>query len=283
MLIFDLHHLAWRAFHTTGALKHGVDPTGVIFGVLREIQGTVALFKDPMVVIAADSPMSLRKDLFPGYKKRDTSKETEKEKAAKADCILQINLLKSEIFPCIGFTNVFEYGGYEADDIMAEIVYRKSNWEKPTIITGDEDIYQLLDFCNIWLSTKRKRMSSFKFKEEYGISPRQWPEVKAIGGCSSDTVPGVPGVGPKTAIEYLQGKLKPTSKKHQAIVEAQFTGVLGLMRKLVTLPYPGTPVSKLKPIVYNEDGLVYICEKYGLQTLLQDVPIWTELFQKRRI
>jgi len=282
VLIFDLHNLAWRAFHTTGALKHGSDSTGVIFGVLREIQGHVRRFKDPLVIIASDSWGSLRKEIFPGYKKRDDSKDTEKEKEAKRDCYRQIDALKYEVFPTIGLNNVFEYEGFEADDIMVEIAIRKSKWVKPCIITGDEDIYQALMHADIWSPNKRKKVTQQRFLEEYGIPPHMWSEVKAMAGCSSDTVPGVPGVGEKTAIQYLLGKLKPDSKKVQAIHEAEKSGHLALMRQLVTLPYPFTPESKIVPNRFNRDGMIEICDKYGLSTLKEDINDWDEIFQKRR-
>ena len=280
MLIHDLHHLAWRAFHVTGGLKYGGDSTGVIFGVLREIQGTGRLFPDPIVVIACDSRKSLRRDIFPGYKDRAPKNETEEEKLAREDCIRQIGVLKKEVLPVIGFKNIFEYDGFEADDIIAELVFRKSKWGKPLIITGDEDMYQLLARCNMWIPGKRKMMNERKFTDEYGIPPVMWKEVKAIGGCSSDTVPGVKGVGPPSAIKYLLGKM-PGGAMKRKIQEAEESGSLDLMRKLVYLPFPGTPVSSLRPTVCNREGFLDVCDKYGMNTLADDIDEWEEMFRRR--
>lgn len=280
MIIHDLHNLSWRAFHTTGALTNGIDNTGVIFGVLREIQGMMRIFPDPLIIIATDSKKSLRRDIFPGYKNnRSNTKDTPEEKEARADCIRQINLLKSDVFPAIGLRNVFEYDGFEADDIMAEIAIRKSKWVKPTIVTGDEDLYQMLPFADIWSPNKKKKITESRFFDIYGISPRKWAEYKALAGCSSDTVPGVAGVGPKYAMDHINGELK-AGKKLDAIKMAESNGHLELMRKLVTLPFPGTPVSSLRPIRFNRDGFLDICERFAFETLAEDVEEWEDNFNK---
>lgn len=280
MIIFDLHFLAWKAFHTTGALKNGIDSTGVIFGVLREIQGIMRIFPDPLIVIAADSKESFRRNIFPGYKDRNNKNATDEEKEAKKDCIRQINILRDEIFPAIGLRNIFRYSGFEADDIIAEIAIRKSRWVKPTIVTGDEDLYQMLPFADIWSPNKKKKITESRFFDTYGISPRKWAEYKALAGCSSDTVPGVAGVGPKYAIDHINGELK-AGKKLDAIKLAESNGHLELMRKLVTLPFPGTPVSSLRPIRFNREGFLDICERFAFETLAEDVDEWDELFRHR--
>jgi len=261
-------------------MKYGKDTTGVIFGVLRELQGTIRMFKDSNVVIAADSQKSLRRDLFPGYKNRIRKEETEQEKDARWDAIRQINLLKREILPAIGIRNVFEYDGYEADDVMAELVFNKNSWSKPTIITGDQDLFQMLPYANMWIATKKQKVTADKFIEMYGIPSQLWSEVKAIAGCSSDTVPGVKGIGEVTAIKYLTGKL-PGGSKRKSIEDAEKSGHLELMRKLVVLPFKDTPRSTIFPTRFNKDGFLDVCSQYGLNTLADDVDVWVDLLKRR--
>ncbi len=279
MLIFDLHHLAWRAFHTTGNLSFGTDRTGVIFGVLQEIKGTLEMFQDPDVVIACDSPQSKRRDIFPGYKKRPAC--SEEEAAAKGEAIRQINALKHHVFPAIGVRNVFEAEGLEADDIMARVVMSRKRKKPPWIITGDEDIFQLLEWCSIWMSNKHKRWSPKSFMQKYGIPVHEWSTYKALAGCTSDTVPGVRGVGPVNAMEYIQNRLK-VGKKYDAIKLAEADGTYDLMKKLVTLPFPGTPKFTLRPTRFNRDGFLEVCEKYGFDSIAEDIDEWEELLQRRK-
>lgn len=278
MIIFDLHHMAWRAFHTTGELSHGADRTGVIFGVLREMQGTLQMFRDPDVVIAADSKKSLRRDIFPGYKNRPPY--AEEEKAAREEAVHQINLLKNEVFPAIGIRNVFEYEGFEADDIMARICMEKKRWKKPLIVTGDEDLFQVLEHANMWIPGKRKKATAQWFMDTYGIPVQAWARYKSLAGCTSDTVPGVAGIGGKYAIDYIQGRLKK-GKKLDAIEQAKADGTLDLMLKLVKLPFPGTPIPVLHPNKFNREGFLAVCDKYGFDTIAADVDEWEELLQRR--
>lgn len=237
------------------------------------------IFPDPLIVIATDSKYSLRRDIFPGYKDRADKNETPEDKAARADCIRQINLLKSDVFPAIGLRNVFGYDGFEADDIMAEIAIRKSKWVKPLIVTGDEDLYQCLSFADVWSPNKKKKITESRFFDTYGISPRKWSEYKALAGCTSDTVPGVAGIGPKYAMDHINGELK-AGKKLDAIKLAESNGHLELMRKLVTLPFPGTPISSLRPIRFNREGFLDICERFAFETLAEDVDEWEDNFNK---
>ena len=266
MLIIDLHYIAWRAYHSTGSLSSNGKPTGVIYGVLRDLHSLMEMFPDPVIVIAADSKNSLRKKLFPGYKLRPEEKDPI-EKRAKKEAVEQIMALKREILPALGFRNLFEFDGFEADDIMAELVLRKAHHEPPVIVTGDEDMFQLLYHCDMYIPQKTQHYTFEDFIVEYpGMEPSDWATYKALAGCSSDTVPGVSGIGPKNAIQYIL-KTIPAGKKRDSIQTAIADGTFELMRKLVTLPFPGLPEMKLRPFRFNQEAFDDVCEKYEFRSL----------------
>lgn len=266
MLIIDLHYIAWRAYHSTGSLSSNGKPTGVIYGVLRDLHSLIEMFPDPVVVIAADSKTSLRKKLFPGYKLRPEEKDPI-ERRARKEAVEQIVLLKRKILPALGFRNLFEFDGYEADDIMAELVKNRQLQKQPVIVTGDEDMFQILDHCDMYIPAKQQYYTKRDFNTNYPmIKPYEWAIYKALAGCSSDTVPGVLGVGPKTALQFIRRELSD-GKKKDAILQAQKDGTFALMLKLVTLPFPGLPEMKLRPFRFNQEAFDSICKEYEFKFL----------------
>lgn len=265
MIIIDLSYLCWRAHFTTGFLDNGV-----IFGVLKQLPKLSGQFSSPFIWFAADSRRSLRRELCPTYKIRDRNDED------MEDTFRQIDLLKNQILPRLGFP-VIELNGYEADDIIAVLSEKyKRTSNKPVIVSGDEDLYQLLNFANQYLPAKDEILTRSRFEKKYGINPQRWALVKQIAGCSSDTVKGVHGVGESFALKYIKGELNPESKKYQAIKEAYKNGVIALNRKLVKLPFKGT-----EDLVYNKinemgepefhfDELLKICNEYNFTKIYPD-------------
>ncbi|WP_037193890.1 5'-3' exonuclease, partial [Rhodococcus rhodochrous] len=103
----------------------------------------------------------------------------------------------------------FELEGYEADDIIGTLTLRadENNW-KTTVITGDKDMLQLVS-DNVSVALTRKGVSEIEMytpqeiSEKYGLKPLQIIDLKGLMGDSSDNIPGVPGVGEKTALKLL--------------------------------------------------------------------------------
>ena len=200
-------------------------------------------FDTEHIAFCFDSRTSKRQKMYPLYKEKRRIREqeaTEEERKNKQVFYDQVQLLRREYLPNIGFKNIFVQGGYEADDIIASLVKNTilQSGDRAVIISSDSDLLQLLEpWCILWNPTKEKTISSLSFQKEWGISPVQWAEVKAWAGCSSDSVPGVPGVGEKTAAKYLRGELDPKLKKYKEI-----TNNLGIYThniKLVRLPLEG--------------------------------------------
>ncbi|MFV0421901.1 DNA polymerase I [Oleidesulfovibrio sp.] len=175
--------------------------------------------------------------------------------------------------------------GCEADDCIASIAARFKN-ERPVIIVGaDKDLKQCLD-DNVYLwdpgAKQEKLLNMAEFTEETGLTPAQWPDFQAVIGDSSDNIPGVPGVGPKTAAQIFADF--PTLEDIQQNVDALKPGVqkkfaeqwdnIYLYRRLTTLDTRRcTDISledlRVKPL--DGDKAAAFLREFELRTLLREL------------
>jgi DNA polymerase-1 len=262
-LIFDTTYLAHKARFSTGSLKFDGNPTGVAFGVLRDIERFLELYSPCTCVFAFDwGGPGLRGALSATYKisrskvknvhgewvpKPMTHDEEEEQRLFHDQC----KTLYREILPNMGFKNIFRVKGFEGDDIIAKVAEDLPMTDEGVMVSGDHDMWQCLRSNVSWHAPSSGVVTFASFQKEWGLYPFQWAMVKSIAGCSSDDVEGVPGVGEKTAAKFVLGKLKPDSTKCKAI-EAN----LELMRRnkpLVTLPFYDTPSFTLQPDEYDQD------------------------------
>jgi 5'-3' exonuclease len=218
------------------------------------------------VVFIWDSRKSKRKKRYPFYKNRD-HEEPDLDLIA---AFSQFSKLRCHILPELGFCNNFIQSGYEADDLIAKLVMEEP---EPKFITasGDQDLYQLLDRTDMYSMPKSvqiKQVTKRTFTEEYGIKPKDWVRVKQIAGCSSDTVPGIKGVGEATAIKYLLGQLKPESVKYKAIEAGR--DIINRNEWLVKLPLPGTKKYEIDRSSFDKFRLRDLCRDLGFTKLLND-------------
>jgi 5'-3' exonuclease len=180
----------------------------------------------------------------------------------------QVERLKSEYLWTIGFTNIFQQGGYESDDLIAAICKSLDPAKQSAvIITADTDLLQCIRPHIRWYSPRsRQTMSLQAFYKQTGIYPKDWAKLKAIAGCSSDNVKGIPGVGEKTAIKYLTGQLDESHAKYKAIKRGWKKIVLR-NKRLVLLPFEGTPVPKLKRDKLSQEGWNKVTRKLGMKSI----------------
>lgn len=242
-LVLDSPYLCYRAFFSTGFLSFDGDATGVLFGFLRDIRNLLEQFDTDKIAFCFDKGTPLRQNIYPKYKqsRREKRKQmSEVEKLTHQDLRKQIKRLRTEILPALGFRNIFAEEGYEADDLIAAFCEQVD--EEVVIIGSDKDLLQLISprvkFHIVGMQGRPSRTITYdSFREQYGLEPSQWADVKAIAGCSTDDVQGVKGVGEKTAAKFLGGKLKANSAAYKKIVEGNRIWVRN--KKLVTLPFPG--------------------------------------------
>jgi hypothetical protein len=189
------------------------------------------------------------------------------EREARQPLYDQMNLLREQYLPAIGFSNVFLQSGREADDLIAAVVDQRIEplTEEATIVSADEDLYQLLgNGVTIFQPTKGRCYTATDFNAEYGIHPREWAMVKALAGCDSDNVPKiVRGLGVTGAIKYITGRL--TGPKRDALREAGERVATNLW--LTTIPLPGTVVPALKADQFSWSGWQAVCRENGLDSL----------------
>lgn len=281
-IIFDVNNLAWRAYHTTGGLKHGDVQTGVVYGVLREIRMQLDRHMTNDAVFCFDSKKSVRAEQFPGYKaSRKQRQFTEEEQIAYVGVQEQIDALKEDYLPSLGFKNRLLVKGFEADDMIAAAVHKLADADEIHVISNDKDLYQLVDNqVTLWQPGKDgKAYTRESFHAEFGMDPIRWKTIKAIAGCDTDDIPGVPRVGEATAAKYLRGEIpgKPIgnggfahSKIATAIADFIATDQYRLNLKLVTLPHENLNVDVIR--IYNggkptDRQWQRLLDKLGIKTL----------------
>jgi DNA polymerase-1 len=202
LLLLDGHSLAFRAFFalppenfstTTGQPTNAVYGfTAMLINVLRDEQPT-------HVAVAFDrSEPTFRHEQYVEYKA--TRKET------PADFRSQLSLI-FEVLDALGISRM-SVPGYEADDIIATLATQAAGDMDVLIVTGDRDALQLVTDDVTVLYTMRgisemARFTPAAVEAKYGLTPAQYPDFAALRGDPSDNLPGIPGVGEKTATKWI--------------------------------------------------------------------------------
>jgi len=267
-LILDVPFLAHRASHSVGGLSHGDEPTSVVFGLMRDLIGWREVFQTDKVVFCFDRGRNKRLELCPEYKQnRLRAEETEEERQQRARLHGQIRRLMEDDLFRLGYRNVFWEEGYEADDVIASIVLSSlSGDDEAVIVSSDSDLYQLIGpSVSTFDPRVNKRRTLQWFHQQFGIAPSQWADVKAIAGCSSDNVAGVRGVGEKSAVAFLSGRMLPTKGRHRAIVSN--SEIWRRNMRLVQLPFEGCPVYELVEDRVTRERWQKFCERFGIKSL----------------
>jgi len=200
-LLIDGHSLAFRAFFALPELKAGDgQETGALHGFLNMLRKLVADEQPTHVAVAFDRGRpAFRMDVLPEYK-------AQREKAPDA-LHSQVDVLR-QLLPGLGVT-VVEAPGFEGDDVLGTLARRvEAAGGHALLVSGDRDLLQLVDDHVEALFTRRGisdvvRWGPDQVVAEYGIAPARLPEWKALAGDSSDNLPGVPGIGGKTATALL--------------------------------------------------------------------------------
>jgi DNA polymerase-1 len=203
LLLLDGHSLAYRAFYalpvenfstTTGQHTNAVYGfTAMLINVLRDEQPT-------HIAVAFDvSRQTFRSEEYSDYK-ANRSKSPDEFQG-------QVSLIK-EVLAALRIATV-EKDGFEADDVIGTLTTEALNGGFEVLIcTGDRDSFQLVGERATVLYPKRgvselARMTPAAVEERYGIPPQRYPDLAALVGEDSDNLPGVPGVGPKTAAKWI--------------------------------------------------------------------------------
>jgi DNA polymerase-1 len=204
LAIIDGKSVFYRGYYALPNLStaQGV-PTGGVYGFAAMALELIKRLKPDYVAVAWDKPKTnirKRKEIYPEYKAG--------RKPAPPDFYAQIPLLH-ELLDAFGWP-LYELDDYEADDIMGALAVQARKKDIETmLITSDLDMLQLVN-GHVHVYALKKGLTNIElfkadsFKEKYGITPDQFLDLKSLKGDSSDNVPGVPGIGEKTALELLK-------------------------------------------------------------------------------
>ncbi|HMH47665.1 MAG TPA: DNA polymerase I [Solirubrobacteraceae bacterium] len=206
LFLIDGPSLVYRAFFALPesiATSTGV-PTNAIFGFASMLVKIVTEYGVCPTVVAWDAGSSGRTEVFADYKS---------QRRSRPDLLKQQWPAMEPLVEAFGYSNV-RVEGYEADDVIASLVDRALNADPPVpvmIVTGDRDAFQLIDDDGLVkvMATARgitdtKIYDRQAVIDRYGISPEAIPDFYGLKGDTSDNIPGVPGIGDKTASELLQ-------------------------------------------------------------------------------
>lgn len=281
LLIIDSPALCHRAKFAMQKVELSFEEmkTEIIFNFLNQIMSLAKRFETNHFAFCWDSRKSFRRDLYPDYKYKRREDKTQEEIRFNNIAYEQFHRLRREVLPALGFKNNFIQTGLEADDIIAEIVF-SMQVTTPIIISRDNDLYQLLNYSVMFDFQTLKMMDSKKFTIKYLIDPSEWKYIKSLGGCSSDNVAGVEGVGEKTAIKFWRGELPEHYKTFKAIVSEEGQRIIERNKALVYLPFKETKKFPIKEDKLHSKDFYDEFERLGFQSFTNQESFreWEEIF-----
>jgi len=282
LLIIDSPALCYRAKFAMQKVELSYEEmkTEIIFNFLNQIMSLAKRFETNQFAFCWDSRKSFRRDLYPTYKWKRKENKTQEEKDFAVLAYEQFHRLRRKVLPALGFKNNFIQTGLEADDIIASIGEHEYKNYDSTIISRDNDLYQLLDYSDMFDFQTLKMMTLEIFRTKYSTEPYVWAEMKQIAGCSTDNVAGIEGVGEKTAIIYILNELPEHYKTFKAIESREGQKIIKRNKPLVCLPFKGTKKFSIqKDKLYAKD-FYNTFEKLGFKSFLTQESFngWEERF-----
>ncbi|MES2749124.1 MAG: DNA polymerase [Patescibacteria group bacterium] len=288
VVLLDAHAILHRAYHALPDFASPTgEPTGALYGVVAMLLKIIEDFKPDAIVACFDLPEpTYRHDAFAAYK--GTRSKTDDA------LIAQINRSR-DIFKVFGIP-IFEHPGFEADDMLGTIAHQmKREAEVQVVIaSGDMDTMQCVDKKRVVVYTLKKGIKDTilydeeAVKERFGFAPKLVADYKGLRGDTSDNIPGIVGIGEKTATELITqfGGIDDIYKKLKKD-EAQFLSA-GIKPRIVNLLKEGeeearfskmlatirtdAPVTFTMPTTHwqevaDTDGILNLFSELGFRTL----------------
>src|ERR1700684_271607 len=235
VFLIDGPSLVYRAFFALPesiATSTGI-PTNAIFGFASMLVKIVTEYGVQPTVVAWDAGSSGRTEVYSEYKS---------QRRSRPDLLKQQWPAMEPLVEAFGYSNV-RVEGFEADDVIASLTERALRSDPPvpvTIVTGDRDVFQLIDERDLVrvMATARGITETKVYDRQavidrYGIAPELIPDFYGLKGDTSDNIPGIPGIGEKTASELIQSfgsleqvlerveEVKGTKRKQNLIEHAE--------------------------------------------------------------
>ena len=282
-MIIDGSSILYRTFYAMPQLTApNGEPTGAITGFSNILLKLLREYSPDCMAVALDvSRQTFRTEIFPEYKA--TREESPNELSA------QFSLL-TEFLNALGIKTL-SAPNYEADDIIGTLARQAENFQVD-IVTGDRDALQLINPSTRVLLNKNTKIDLYdeeKFQAEYNFPPKILVDFKGLSGDTSDNIPGVKGIGPKTATKLLQefGTLenildnidKLSAKKVRDALQ-NFSEVAKLSKKLAQINCEVPEIifdAESFKITPNLSLVDRFCDKYALSNARKKIH---ELFDK---
>ncbi|HEY3256040.1 MAG TPA: DNA polymerase, partial [Polyangiaceae bacterium] len=197
LYIVDLSSYVLRAYHAIAPLSSPTgEPTHAVHGTVSMLERLVRQCRPALLAIAMDSGrVTFRKEIYEEYKANRPPAPTDlKQQMARCEQIVRAFNIP-----------IFKQDGVEADDLIASAVKRAAEHDlKVVIVAADKDLMQLVSERTIMWDTMRDRVFGVsEVEERFGVRIDQLQDLLALTGDTSDNIPGVPSVGPKTAKDLL--------------------------------------------------------------------------------
>ncbi len=277
LTVIDTFGFFFRSFYALPPLKNSRGfPTGLLTGFANLIHNLEKEYQTDYLVFALDAPgPSFRQKIDPNYKAQRPEAPVE---------LRQQLPVAIEWIDKMGLSQLSKEE-YEADDVIASIVKcAKEQGIRVRIVSHDKDLYQLIDDERVVLFDPIKKMEIDENRcvEKYGIHPKQFTDYQALIGDSSDNIPGVPGIGPKTAVKLLT-KFGTLDKIYEHIEEVVPERIKNLLIKHKEEAYRSKKLVTLRDDIFDncdltafrmpsDDPLVKIrdeLEKYEMRSILR--------------
>jgi DNA polymerase-1 len=255
VMLLDGNSLTYRAFFAlpSDMATSSGQVTNAVYGFTSMLVNLVKDHKPDRLVVAFDRPEpTFRHEVVVGYK----ANRKEAPDVLRQQLGLVRQVVETMRIP------VVEVPGYEADDVLATLATKASAaGDDVIIVTGDRDTFQLVEDPHVKVLYNRRGVSDYVLYDEAGIlertgvPARQYPELAALRGDPSDNLPGVPGVGEKTAAKLVAaygsldnlyshlGELSPRLREPLAAAEPQVRANLSVTRLVRDLPVEVDPAS----------------------------------------
>ena len=277
--VIDTFGFLFRSYFALPPLKSKDGfPTGLLTGFINFVANIGKDFQTDYIVFALDAKGdTFRNELFDGYKAQRPS--------VPEDLLKQLPVAISWIEQ-MGFKTAIRTG-FEADDIVASIAFdAKLKGLEVRVVSHDKDLYQLIEDDNIYLFDPIKKVviNEAKCFEKYGVHPKQFTDYQSLLGDSADNIPGVKGVGAKTAealiqqfgtLENIYANLENIEKKRWRTLLEENQEMAFISKQLVTLSKDCHIIDNLEDFLLPIENPILkisdILQKYDMSKILDRI------------
>lgn len=283
LVLVDGYGLIFRAYHAlppTMATKTG-EQTNAVYGVASMLLDVIRAHHPEYIAVALDVGKTFRHDSYEGYKA--TRAEMPDDLRGQIDRVRELITVLN--------IPIFEMPGYEADDVIGSLSRSCAlDGYEVIIVTGDSDLLQLVGDHILAVLPGARRFGEFRQYDEpavverYGFAPTLIPDYKALVGDTSDNIPGVPGIGEKTAKALIErfgtieeiishvGEVTP-ARAQKAIAEnidkANFSKHLATIVRNLDIPFSPEDAHVA---TYDRDAAIELFQTLEFRTLVNKLP-----------